>query len=255
LEINPGKLSILTLSTGPKLMGPDYYAALHGVPTSGHMTSGQGPAGKEAQQCQGVDSEEEARKAHHFRVLTSAQLWEAVRAAHWQATAKALTLQYARPAAMKRGLTVYGQVQARTKTILDMITEVAVDPAKLIVIALGWKYKGARAHLGDRWTPVCKAVLDVLERNFMVVLIDEYLTSQMCHDCHNKMVPARVTSRKSTATTAVVMWIAMSTLQEHFGGVSVPRSRVGTSGLPVSPNQHQGQVPLPAAVVPQTAEV
>jgi hypothetical protein len=35
LGIDPGKLNILTLSTGPKLMGPDYYAALHGVPTIG----------------------------------------------------------------------------------------------------------------------------------------------------------------------------------------------------------------------------
>jgi hypothetical protein len=28
-----------------------------------------------------------------------------------------------------------------------------------------------RARLGDKWTPVCKAVLDVLKRNFMVVLM------------------------------------------------------------------------------------
>jgi hypothetical protein len=27
LGIDPGKLNIFTLSTGPKLMGPDYYAA------------------------------------------------------------------------------------------------------------------------------------------------------------------------------------------------------------------------------------
>jgi hypothetical protein len=93
---------------------------------------------------------------------------------------------------------VYGRVQARTKTILDIITEVAVDPAKPIVIALGWNYKGAHARLGAWWTPVCKAVLDVLKRNFMVLLpvIDEYLTSQMCHDCHNKMVPRKGDSQE-----------------------------------------------------------
>jgi hypothetical protein len=72
-----------------------------------------------------------------------------------------------------------------------MITEVAVDPTKRTVIALGRNYKGARACLGDRWTPVCKPVLDVLKCNFMVVLVDEYLTSQMCHSCHNKMVPRK----------------------------------------------------------------
>jgi hypothetical protein len=94
----------------------------------------------QAKKLNNAKAAEEARKAHHFHVLTSAQLWEAARAA--QATAKALTLQYARPAAMKLGLTVYGRVQARNKTILDMITEVTVDPAKLIVIALGRNYKG-----------------------------------------------------------------------------------------------------------------
>jgi hypothetical protein len=52
------------------------------------------------------------------------------------------------------------------------------------------------ARLGDKWTPVCKAVLDVLKRNFMVVLIDEYLTSQMCHSCHNKMVPRKGAPRE-----------------------------------------------------------
>jgi transposase len=45
----------------------------------------------------------------------------------------------------------------------------------------------------DKRTPVCKAVLDVLKHNFkfMVVLTDEYLTSQMCHDCHNKLIPRK----------------------------------------------------------------
>jgi transposase len=32
-------------------------------------------------------------------------------------------------------------------------------------------------------------VLDILKRHFMVVLIDKYLTSQMCHSCHNKLIP------------------------------------------------------------------
>jgi hypothetical protein len=39
------------------------------------------------------------RMVHHFRVLTANKLWEAVRVA--QATAQALTKEYARPAAMK----------------------------------------------------------------------------------------------------------------------------------------------------------
>jgi hypothetical protein len=77
---------------------------------------------------------------------------------------------------------------------IDMVTQAVstgMDPAKPIVIALGRNYKGARASLGDRWTqtPVCKAVLDILKRHFMVVLIDEYLMSQMCDSCHNKLIP------------------------------------------------------------------
>jgi hypothetical protein len=42
---------------------------------------------------------------YHCYVLTVDKLWEAARAA--QAMAKALTQQYATPAAMKRGLTVH----------------------------------------------------------------------------------------------------------------------------------------------------
>jgi hypothetical protein len=61
---------------------------------------------------------------HHIRVLIVAKLWnlEAVRVS--QTVVQALTnlKLYARPAAMKRGLTVYGRVQARTKTILDKLT-------------------------------------------------------------------------------------------------------------------------------------
>jgi hypothetical protein len=83
---------------------------------------------------------------------------------------------------MKRGLTVYARVQAQTKMV---ITKVGEDRANPVVIALGRNYTGARTCLGDCWTPVCKAVPDALKRNFMVVLIDEYLTSQMCHSCHN----------------------------------------------------------------------
>jgi hypothetical protein len=95
---------------------------------------------------------------------------------------------------MKRGLTVYSRVQQRTKTILDMISFAGAAPTK--PTALKRNYKGMRARLGDKWTPVCKAVLDVLKRNFMVVLIDEYLTSQMCHSCHNKMVPRKGAPRE-----------------------------------------------------------
>jgi hypothetical protein len=103
---------------------------------------------EQAKKLNNAKAVEEARKAHQFRVLMMEQPWEAV----------------------------WGWVQAWTKTILrlDMITKVAVDPAKPIVIALGWNYKGARAHLGAWWTPICKAVLDVLKCNFRVVLIDEH---------------------------------------------------------------------------------
>jgi hypothetical protein len=91
---------------------------------------------------------------HHFRVLTVDKLREAVKVA--QATAQALRKQYARPAAMKRGLTVYyarvqARVQARTKMIVDRITA-GMDLAKPIVFALGRNYKCV--CLGDRWMPV-----------------------------------------------------------------------------------------------------
>jgi hypothetical protein len=123
-----------------------------------------------------------------------------------------------KPAAMKleHELTVYGRVQARTKTILDMITEVTVDPAKPIVIALGQNNKGARACLGDRWMPVCKAVLDILKRHFMVVLTDEYLTSQMCHSCHNKLIPRFGEPREKYCTDCKLMWIVTSMLPRIF---------------------------------------
>jgi hypothetical protein len=69
-----------------------------------------------------------------------------------------------------------------------MIASAGAHPTKPIIIALRRDYKGGRAGLGDKCTPVCKAVLHILKHNFMVVLIDEYLTSKMCHSCHNKMV-------------------------------------------------------------------
>jgi hypothetical protein len=156
---------------------------------------------------------------HHFRVLTREQLWEAARVS--QATAQALTQQSARPATMKRGLTVYSRGQAHTLSIIDMVTQAVstgMDPAKPIVIALGRNYKGAHACLGDRWTPVCKVVSDILKCHFMVVLIDEYLTSQMCHSCHNKLIPQFGEPRESTDTapTVNVMWIVTSTQQRTF---------------------------------------
>jgi hypothetical protein len=137
-----------------------------------------------------------------------------------------------------------------------------MDPAKPIVIALGRNYKGARACPGDRWMPVCKAVLDILKRHFMVVLIDEYLTSQMCHSCHNNLSTSSslglVNLVRSTAPTENVMWIVTSMLPRTFWFLEVFLFHVRGWGRPdylCRPNQHQGQVTVPAAVVPQTAEV
>jgi hypothetical protein len=93
---------------------------------------------------------------------------------------------------MKRGVTVYSRMQARTKMIIDMLTA-GTDPTKPTIFALGRNYKGTRARLqvDDRWTPVCKAVLDVLlKRHFMVVLIDEYLTPQMCQQLSRQAEPS-----------------------------------------------------------------
>lgn len=185
--MDPGKVNAITTDTGAKLPAKDYYAALRVEPTPGTVTE------KQVKMLNDAKAAEAARAVHHFRVLTTEAMWEAVRVA--QATAKALSKQYARPASMKRGLTVYSRVQARTKAIEDMIKK-GTDSTKPIVIALGRNYKGTRARLGDKWTPVCKAVLDVLKQRFMVVLIDEYLTSQMCHGCHNKLVPRKGDSRE-----------------------------------------------------------
>jgi hypothetical protein len=90
---------------------------------------------------------EAARMLHHFNVLSFDGLWRAVRVA--QATASALTRQYARPACMKRGLLVYSRVQQRTKTILDMISFARADPTK--PTALGRNYNGMRAQLARAW--------------------------------------------------------------------------------------------------------
>jgi hypothetical protein len=99
--------------------------------------------------------------------------------------------------------------------IVDRITA-GTDPAKPIAFTLGRNCNGAHALLGDHWIPVRKAVLEVLKRHFMVVLrvIDEYLTSLMCHDCHNtgKLIPGGVNLIGSTALALVVTWIATSTL-------------------------------------------
>jgi hypothetical protein len=51
-----------------------------------------------------------------------------------------------------------------------------------------------------------KAVLDVLKRHFMVVLIDEYLTSHMYKQLLRQAEPS------DTALTVVVTWIATATL-------------------------------------------
>jgi hypothetical protein len=185
--IDPGKHNIITMDTGSKLKGEEYYRALRAAPTDGHVNK------KQTAMLDAVKAAEAYRSVHHFRVLTSEALWEAVRVA--QATATALTKQYARPACMKRGLTLYSRVQQRTKAIVDMI-QAGTNASKPIVIALGRNYKGARARCGDKWTPVCKAVLDMLARKFTVVLIDEYLTSQMCHSCHNKLVPRKGENRE-----------------------------------------------------------
>jgi hypothetical protein len=54
-----------------------------------------------------------------------------------QVTAQALTQQNARLAAMKRELTVFSRMQARTKMIIDTIQVIAgTDPTKLVVFAL-----------------------------------------------------------------------------------------------------------------------
>jgi excinuclease UvrABC ATPase subunit len=140
---------------------------------------------------------------HHFRVLTVNELWDAVRVA--QATFQVLMTQYARPAAMKRGVMVYTQVQACTKALVDMILA-GTDSTKPVIIALGRNYKGTRACLRDKWMPVCKAVQDGLKRHFSVVLINEYLTLQMCHDCHNKMV-ARKGDRRSSRKILQPLWL------------------------------------------------
>jgi hypothetical protein len=92
LLIDPGKLNILTLSTGPKLMGPDGARLQCSITWHAHTWPCESVTPGQAKKLNDAKAAEEARKAHHFRVLTCEQLWEAARAA--QATAKALTLQY-----------------------------------------------------------------------------------------------------------------------------------------------------------------
>jgi hypothetical protein len=131
-----------------------------------------------------------------------------------------------------------------------------MGPAKPIVIALGQKYKGACACLGDRWTPVCKAVLDILKRHFMVVLIDEYLTSQMCHSCHNKLIPRFGEPREKYCSNCKCDVDHDINAAKNILEVFLFHVRGwGRPDYLCHPNQRQGQVPVPAAVMPQTAEV
>jgi poly(3-hydroxybutyrate) depolymerase len=76
---------------------------------------------------------------------------------------------------------VYGRVQAQAAETLTMVKKVA-DVSKFAVVALGRNNQGWHARLGDKGTPVCQVVLNLLSVHFAVVLIDEYqiLTSQMC---------------------------------------------------------------------------
>ena len=184
---DPGKANIITMDRGPKekYTAQEYYGAMRKTDASTAAAAVTASAKAKLDCAKAAEAE---RMVHHFRVLTTAELWNAARVS--QRTAQALTVQYARPAAMKRGLAIYSRGQARTLSIIDMVTQAVsmdMDPTKPIVIALGRNYKGMRARLGDKCTPVCKAVLDILKRHFMVVLIDEYLTSQMCNSCHTKL--------------------------------------------------------------------
>jgi hypothetical protein len=127
------------LSTGPKLTGVEYHAALRVAPTPATVTE------KQTKMLNDTKEAEAARMLHHFNVLSFDGLRRAVRVA--QVTASA----YARPACTKRGLTVYSRVQQRTKTILDMIPSAGADPTKPAVIALGRNYKGMCGIVCSAW--------------------------------------------------------------------------------------------------------
>jgi hypothetical protein len=108
--IDPGKINIVMLDSGPKLDGNEYHSAPHAVPTP-----------EQTKMLNDAKAAEEAslRMEHHFRVLTMDRLWNAVRVAHATALlAQALKKQYAQPATMKRGLTVYARVQQGPSQLL-----------------------------------------------------------------------------------------------------------------------------------------
>jgi hypothetical protein len=60
LGIDPGKLNILTLSTGPKLTGVEYHAALRVAPTPATVTE------KQTKMLNNAKEAEAARMLHHF---------------------------------------------------------------------------------------------------------------------------------------------------------------------------------------------
>jgi hypothetical protein len=69
---DPGKKNIVTTATGPKFIVHDYYShsTLRSALTRAVITAVQAKTLNEAKEA------EEARKAHHFRVLSVGGLWE-----------------------------------------------------------------------------------------------------------------------------------------------------------------------------------
>jgi hypothetical protein len=103
---DPSKGNTITMDRGPKekYTAQDFYGAMSRCKTDSDASAVAVMASAKAKlDC--VKAAEAERMVHHFRVLTREQLWEAARVS--QATAQALTQQYARPATMKQGLTVY----------------------------------------------------------------------------------------------------------------------------------------------------
>jgi hypothetical protein len=129
VDADPGKVNIITFSTGEKLPPTEHYAVLHVAPTPG-------PIDAVAERCRAVlaaAKDAEALRAQvHFGVLTSDGLWAAA------AVAKETTPSL-QPARLKRALSVYGRVQARAAEIVPMAKKVA-DVSKPTVVALGRNY-------------------------------------------------------------------------------------------------------------------
>jgi len=55
------------------------------------------------------------------------------------------------------------------------------------VIVVGGGYLGQKAKRGSKQTPVVQKILKRLSKFFRVVVVDEYLTSKMCHGCQTRM--------------------------------------------------------------------